>query len=305
MATPPPPKRLIPANKGITALPTVKSEPSQNFDEYSLLIYGREKIGKSTLFASFPDCLFISTEPGLKGFSVYKVDVRNWKDMQQVAELLHKGGHNYKRVVIDTVDLAFDYCLDHVCEELGIDYPGETPDGKEDWGKSWKQVKKEFVEVIHKIAKSGVGIAFTSHARESEIKSTNNEKYNRVYPTMSGQCRSVIEGLVDFFFYCEYVRGTDGQPKRVIITRGDETLWAGCREGAADEFPPILPLVKRGGYRLLVDAFHGKHAGIDPRTLLTGRTTAKATGGILTKLKVDANKTASAEGKKLPPRKAE
>lgn len=293
----------------ITALPTEVSEASHNFDEYSLLIYGREKIGKSTLFASFPDCLFLSTEPGLKGFNVFKLDIRTWKDMQEAAKLLAKGGHNFKRVVIDTVDLAYDYCMDFVCDSLSISYPGESASGENDWGKSWKLVKKEFVSVIHQIAKSGVGIAFTSHATESEIKTPTGEKYNRVYPSMSSQCRGVIEGLVDFFFYCEYVRDAQAQVQRVIITHGDETLWAGCREGAVDDFPPILPMLQRDGYQMLVEAFHGRHKGVDPSTLLTHRTTAKATGKILAKLKTEAiNATRlppqrpASSGKGLPPR---
>ena len=289
MTTPPPKKTVIPIKRSTITLPTVPSVASKNFNDYSILLYGREKIGKSTLFASFPRCLFISTEPGLKGLSVFKVDVRNWKEIRSLVDALEAQPGIYERVVFDTVDLAYGWALDYVCESLGIEYPGETPTGKEDWGKSWGLVKKEFVSIVHRIARTGVGICFISHARENEMKAPSGEKYDRVYPSMSGQCRDVIEALVDFFFYCDYIRDNKNEVQRVIITEGDETLWAGCRQtGEQIEFPTILPLDKANGYQVLLDAFHGRHAGIDPRTLISHRTTAKATTKFLNKIKARA-----------------
>ena len=286
----------------MVVLPTKRKNPLTDFNQYSLLIYGREKIGKSTLFSSFPDILFLTTEPGTKGLEIFETPVENWREILQVVTLLKKGDHKFKRVVFDTIDRAYDMCLDYKCRELGIEYPGITADGKEDFGKSWKMIKQEFMNMIHELSRLKLGVSFTSHAVESEIISSSGEKYTRVYPSMSKQARGIIEALVDFFFYAEYVRTTDNAIKRVLITQGDETVWAGSRQGIQGvQFPRIIEIKRGGGYEELLNCFSGKSDGMDVTKLLTHRTTTKAGGNLLTKLK--AVKIADTRNKKQPLKK--
>ncbi len=267
----------------IKQLAQTKKAPVRDFLKYLILVYGREKIGKSTLFSQFPDCYFISTEPGTKGLEIYETQVENWDELKQVVKLL-KLTNKYPSVCIDTVDRAYDMCLDYVCRELNIDYPGEDEAGKEDFGKSWKAVKKEFMAVIHEIIRTGRGVGFTSHATETEIKTKSGERYTRIFPSMGKQARTAIEALVDFFFYADYMRDENGDTVRVLITQGDETVWAGSRQGIA-EMPPIMPLLRKGGYQALVDAFNGRHKGIDPSTLRGTRTTGKAAINLVNRMK--------------------
>ena len=54
-------------------LPTVKTVPSENLNDYSFLCYGRKKIGKTSLFGRREKTLFFLFEPGAKSQSIYKV----------------------------------------------------------------------------------------------------------------------------------------------------------------------------------------------------------------------------------------
>ena len=74
---------------------TLPDEPkiaSQDLKDYMILLYGREKIGKTTWLRSFPDALFLTTEPGTKGLELYEFNSENggctsWDVVRAAADL--------------------------------------------------------------------------------------------------------------------------------------------------------------------------------------------------------------------------
>ena len=277
---------------GHLALPTKMKEVEVDFLRYIILVYGREKIGKTTLFSQFPDILFAATEPGTKGIKVFEFNhedggVKDWSIFQEMVKLLTTTKHNFKGVCIDTADRAYDMCLDWVCANRGIEYPGQTSTGEEDYGKSWRAVKTEFTEQIHILHQAGLGVYFTSHAKETTIKTRSGDKYTRIFPSMSNQARTVVEALVDFFFYAEYIK-TDQGTSRILICEGDETIWAGARSSLAGVFPQFLPLLREGGFRVLEEAFNGTYTGLDPEWLKPSRATSETADKFLKGARVKA-----------------
>ncbi len=232
-----------------------------------MLLYGREKIGKTTFFSQFPKTLFLTTEPGTKGLRVMEVSCSDWHTVEgAVKALLTKEAQDtFEFVVFDTVDRAYDLCLDCVCSERGISYPSEDPD----WGQTWREIKRRFASVIERLAHAGYGLGFTSHVREEVVKERSGRTYTRIYPSMSKQARTVVEALVDFFLYADYVKDTKGNTRRILVCEGDETIWAGSREVDGVSLPRFLPLKKEGAYELMQKAFNGKVKGINPRSLVS------------------------------------
>lgn len=280
-------KNLAVVDKTVLTLPTEKKVVSFNLLEYILLVYGREKIGKTTLLSSFPDAMFITTEPGTKGLEIFEFldrPVKDWGEIMQAVVLLEKSKKRFKYVIIDTADRAYDMCLDWVCSKRGIEYPGQDDQGREDYGKSWRAVKSEFVDMVHRIIRTGRGIAFTSHMKETEIKTKSGDKYDRIYPSMSNQARTVIEALVDLFFFADYVKDIHGSTRRILITEGDESIWAGHRKCAGD-MPRFLPLDEDNGYEVIAEAFRGEHPGVDPSEISVSKQTTRTTGKFLHGLK--------------------
>lgn len=200
-------------------LPTTKSKPLANLLEYSMMLYGREKIGKTTLASMFPDALFLMCEPGGKSLEIFQVPVNTWKDLIEAIDLLAKD-KRFKTVIIDTVDIAFNLCQDHVCAKLAISHPSE-----EDFGKGWSAVRDEFSRQMTRIQKLGKGIIFISHSVEKEIRRRSGEASHRVEPTLSKQGRGVLEPMVDVWAYYSYTP----QGGRELIIRGDADVSAGCR----------------------------------------------------------------------------
>jgi len=272
-------------------LPTERKKPDLDPLHYTGMIYGREKIGKTTWLSQWPEILFLTTEPGTKGLEIFEEEIPDWTKMLRVVRALERE-KTYKTVAIDTADLAYDMCLDYVCKSLGIPYPGVDASGDEDWGKSWKAVKDEFTDVVARILRTGRGLWFTSHARERRIKTRSGDRYDRIGPSMGRQPSSVVEALVDIYFYADYMRTTKGKTIRVLVCEGDETVWAGHRK-TAGEFPALLPMPLEGAYEDFVRAFRGEHPGINPRTLMAHRTTSPSLTELVRKIRKETGKEES------------
>lgn len=272
--------------KAASGLPTKPKSVTARVQDYTFLIYGREKIGKTTLCASIPGAIFFSTEPGTKGLPVYEYNdagggITSWDVFRQAVADLEACG-DFPLVVIDTADRAYDMALDWVCRERGIEYPGQDASGSEDYGKSWKAVKTEFTEQIQRIVRTGRGVVFTSHAKEQPFKTKNGDKFDRVFPTMSGQCRAVVEPLVDFIIFCDYAKNSEGENVRVLMTQGDDSVWAGGRTvPGVPDFPRFLPLRRENGFDILARAFAGEDVGLDPATMRPAALTTGGGGNIL------------------------
>jgi len=237
------------------ALPTTRSVPSNRIGDYSILLFGEKKIGKTDLTAQFPDTFHLMSEPGGKAQSIFQREVPDWRTFKGYVKLLKKD-KTFRTVTVDTADLLYAHCFDYAMNKLGIDHPSD-----EAYGKGWKAIRDEFEKEIMALINTGKGIIFISHATEREIKMRDGAKYDRIQPTMSGQARDILEGLVDLWFYYGY-DGTD----RVLTIQGSDHIGAGHRLKKNFLTPAGQPLseISMGrnaeeGYTNLIAAFHNKY----------------------------------------------
>lgn len=270
------------------SLPDSPKVACEDFFLYASLFYGRPGVGKTTLATRFPDSLLLSCERVSKGISCFDFNSENggvtsWPIFKAAVELLEQNPDRFKTVVIDTIDAAYNHCMDWVCKEMGIAYPKE-----DDFGKSWKAISKEFIAVMDRLWATGRGIVFISHAKEVQIQSHSGEKYTRIQPTMSGQAYAFIKAKTDFVFYCEYYRDTEGNPIRIMVTSGDDVVDA----KSAGSLPRFLPMRKEDGVETILAAFRGEDVGLDPANLRSGKETSKAGKNLIEKARVESVKGA-------------
>ena len=201
-------------------LPTEKSKVSDNLGDYSILLYGREKIGKTTLCAQFPDPLFLVFEPGAKAVSVYQLGMDSWVTFKNTIAALRAAPKRFQTIVIDTIDVAYKFCEEYVCKKLGIDHPSD-----EEWAKGWTMVRDELTRSLAKLAATGRGLIFLSHEADRSIKRRKGTEETRIVPSMANGARRVIEPMVDIWAY--YFHDPDGHRKIRIV--GDDLVSAGHR----------------------------------------------------------------------------
>jgi len=280
-------KQIGRKEEGVLSLPTSVNVPDENIQHYGLLLYGIPGVGKTTLASQFPKAIFFNTEPGSKGLAVFEFNaenggVKDWKTLLAGINLLEKNPKQFSTIIIDTGDRAYDMCLDYVCSEKGIEYPGKDAAGKDDYGKSWRAVKMEFLEVIHRIKRIGMGLVITSHVTELTLTTRSGFEYHKIAPSMSKQARDTIVAVMDFVFCAENVQTIQGKRQRVLICHGDEHVLAKSRQiPGGGEFPQFLPLSKTEGYKLIESTFKGNDHGINPQSIMVSQNTTKAAADML------------------------
>jgi hypothetical protein len=200
------------------ALPTKKSTPASELSAYSILLYGQEKIGKTSFASQFPKPIFLLFEPGGKSLEIYKEDVKDWTHFRRLLTAIENDKF-FENVIFDTADVAYTMADRWVCEANGISDLEDLGHGK-----GWRKVRIEFHSCVNRLLKSGKGVLFTSHATEKSFKTRDGDEVDRTVPTMSKQARDILEPIVDIWAYYRYA----GKGREFVV-RGNEEISAGTR----------------------------------------------------------------------------
>lgn len=220
--------------------------------DYSMLIMGASKIGKTTFASDFfgkDETLFIATEDRhkvLTGAFVYRVS--NWSEYKNTLRQLKnpKLKEKYKYIVVDTIDNLYTMCNRYVLGKFNEQFLGERQDL---WGKDWSSEKTEWENGIKAISEMGYLPVFITHTAQQEetlpasaflkkaLKDVQTEnttikkdgqkveaiKFMKWKPVLKSKYMDVIENQVDnILFMTTTIDPDTNEEKRVIQTR--ETL---------------------------------------------------------------------------------
>lgn len=218
-------------------LPTKPRAREIDTRKYVFTVYGSPKAGKTTFASHFPDAIFIATEAGTKFVEVNQITdddgeptvINSWKQFKEAVKMLITTPHDFKTVVIDTVDNASDLCTRHVNAENGWKHESEGS-----YGLGSALVKREFKQVIDALLSSGMGVVFVSHEKQTE-KEDRGVKRPFTDLSLGNAFRGYITGASDFILYA--YRTSDG--KRMMRTKANDNINAGDRSG---RLPEVMPL---------------------------------------------------------------
>jgi len=91
-------------------LPNEKTKPKTELSDYTTLIYGPPKIGKTHFTSQFPDVLMMATEAGLTSLECYQLAIDSWPiSLEACGELAANPGR-FKSLCIDTLDNLWAFC---------------------------------------------------------------------------------------------------------------------------------------------------------------------------------------------------
>ena len=202
-----------------------------------LLIYGRNKQGKTTFSATAPGkVLFLDPEGGAEFVTNDNVDlwpVERWEDVSEALAYLKAGDHDYSWVVVDGLTRVANMSLKFVMaqqEERDLDrIPGFVQ--MKDYGKSG-ELMKGMLFAFHALP---IGVIYTAQDRMESLSFDDSEDEDsetaemRFVPDLPKGVRSSVNAIVDVIgrIYTVRVEGMrNGQP----ISGTQRRLWVSPSE---------------------------------------------------------------------------
>jgi hypothetical protein len=207
--------------------------PSARLFDYTTLLYGYTKIGKSTLLNQVPKNLFLNTGGGLEALDCYEEPIATWEKFLEKAREILTTEHVYEAITIDTIDRLHKLCSSHVMQKHNISHASDL-----DWGKGYELVKDEFMRPIMALVLSKFGVFFVSHSKDVEIQ-TRTAKITKRVPSMQNSIYELITPICGIILFYDTEETPDGE-RRMLRTRASEKWIAGDRTKKLEAYGDII-----------------------------------------------------------------
>lgn len=200
---------------------------SRSMRGYSVLFYGDPKSGKTTTATKFPKHLLLGFEKGWNAIpGAMAMPMNSWADFKKALKQLKDPAvqEKFETIIIDTADIAYDYCERYICNNAGVDAVGDIP-----FGKGYTLVGKEFDECLRKIVQLNYGLVLISHSTDKTFTDEQGKEYNQIVPTLGNKPRNICNRLCDIIGYSRSVKMDDGTEAVKLFMRGTPRYVAGSR----------------------------------------------------------------------------
>jgi hypothetical protein len=169
-----------------------------------IVLYGVEGIGKSTFAADAPAPIFIGPEDGFGDLEVPRLPaVRRWEDVTNYVELLTNDQHDFRTIVLDTLDHMERLLQDYVCQQEEVPSIEKIPYGKgfsymaDEWGR--------FVASLDVLrGKRSMHVLALAHAVVKPFKNPEGPDYDRYILRMNEKAAALWKEWCDVLLFANY-----------------------------------------------------------------------------------------------------
>ena len=211
----------------INLLSIVPHQVSRNMRGYSVFFYGEPKSGKTTTASKFPKHLILAFEKGYSAIpGAMAQPINSWSEFRKVLRQLKEPEvqAKFETIVIDTADIAYDYCEKYICANAGVDTIGDIG-----YGKGYTLVGKEYDEALRSIVQMNYGLVLISHSQDKTFTDESGKEYNQIVPTLGTRPRNIVSRMCDIIGYSRAVQDAEGKTSTKLFMRGTPRYVAGSR----------------------------------------------------------------------------
>jgi len=184
------------------------------------IIYGDPGSRKSTFGASIPDSIIIDCENSLTNINTpHKTDhQKTWLETERTLKSILNEKHDYKVVVIDTIDWLLQSIELHVSGVTAGEVDKTINKSHGGFGNGY-QVLKNYVyqklfPIFNALTEKGITVIMLAHTQQSKI-STNGVEAVKIVPNLPERLLNIIIEWVDFIFL---IRKTPQGKYKLITT---------------------------------------------------------------------------------------
>lgn len=246
----PPP---APATRGRMALSNITQGKVER--PPMVLLIGQEKIGKSTWASKAPSPIFMDVESGTGHLDVKRMpQPETFEDVLEGLHALTTEPHDFKTLVVDTIDWVEPMIWKHVAKMNGVDSIESVGGG---FGKGYAAALDEwrrFLAALERLHKTrNMGVILLAHVRLRTVNNPEGPDYDR-YEGMLHQSKNgvgaytLVKQFVSHILFARHkdyaVKGDDKKIRgisdgtRVLCTQRTAAFDAGTR----GDLPAELPL---------------------------------------------------------------
>ena len=207
---------------------------SRDLRGYSVFFYGDPKTGKTTTASHFPESLLLAFEKGYNAIpGIMAQPINKWSEFRQTLKQLkdEKVKEKFSTIIIDTADIAYDYCIRYICDNakrsdggFGVDAISDIP-----FGKGYGLVSQEFDECLRSIVQMDYGLVLISHATDKVFTDEQGKEYNKIVPTLDKRATNIVSRMTDIIGYSRVIKMEDGTQSTKLFIRGTDRFMAGSR----------------------------------------------------------------------------
>ena len=219
-----------------------------------ILIYGVEGVGKSSFGAAAPSPIFLAAEDGIRHLAGVQQfpEPKNLADVYAMLGELAAGGHEFKTLVVDSVDWLDPIVARAVCERNkweDLESPGYGK-GYVPFAEEWRKV----LAALDRVRAAGLEIILIGHAKVATFANPKGPDFSRYEVATLKQSAPLIKQWADHVFFANFddhvvvarSRGAEVFQKGKGVSSGDRVLhtthdaaWDAKARGA---FPATIPL---------------------------------------------------------------
>ena len=184
-----------------------------------VLIYGPDGCGKSTFGAQAPSPIFLGSEEGTNNLDVARFPpVSKWSDIMASLNELSSEKHEYKTLVIDSLDWIEPLLYQHICDRYGVKSIELAAGG---YGKGFSESLNEWIGFNKLLSKlrdeKKMNVILIAHAEITKFSDPNAQvEYDRFSLKLYKKSSSLFREFVDCVLFAnfEVVAKKDGTKTR-------------------------------------------------------------------------------------------
>lgn len=199
-----------------------------------LIIYGQQKVGKSTFAAGAPGCIFIPTEEGTDALDVASFPLcKSFEDIKQCLAVLCKEEHDFKTVVIDSLDWTERLIWGAVAKRLGKDSIEDIG-----YGKGYVEALTEWQQLFRGLDwlrdNRSMNVVVICHAQAVRITPPDGEAFDVYALKLHKHAMGVAQEWADLIGFARLKQrikkedlGFNKEHKRAVSVNGERELVLG------------------------------------------------------------------------------
>lgn len=141
-----------------------------------IVLYGDAGAGKSTLGTTFPSPIFLDLDNGLRAFDVPSIPIDTAEKLEEAVSALETEEHEFKTVVVDTIDEVEAVYTSVVLKELKVASLLNTK-----WGEGYTKRSEKVNAIFDRIValrQKGIIPVFLAHSQIITISTPEAPDYN-------------------------------------------------------------------------------------------------------------------------------